>query len=103
MVQLVEIPTNGEIHDNIVAYWLSEKPTRAGDALSFRYRLHWLDTAYAFPTDALAKVVATRMGRCNPRPTPVIMRNVYGQPLVELVKCCGAWAREDTSSRGERE
>ena len=70
MVQLVEIPTDDEIHDNIVAYWLSEKPTRAGDALSFRYRLHWLDTEYAFPTDALAKVVATRMGRCNPPASP---------------------------------
>ena len=26
----------------------------------------------------------------------------YGQPVVELVKCCGVGAREDTSSRGER-
>ena len=63
MVQLVEIPTDDEIHDNICAYWLPEKPTRAGDALSFRYRLHWLDAEPGFPADRLAKVVATRMGR----------------------------------------
>ena len=49
MVQLVEIPTDDEIHDNICAYWLADKPTRAGDALSFRYRLHWLDAEPDFP------------------------------------------------------
>ena len=33
VVQLVEIPTDDEIHDNIGAYWLPEQPARAGDAL----------------------------------------------------------------------
>ncbi len=63
MVQLVELPTDDEIRDNICAYWLAEKPTRAGDGLSFRYRLHWLDAEPGFPVDTIAKVVATRMGR----------------------------------------
>ena len=31
MVQLVEIPTDDEIHDNIGAYWLTDQPTKAGD------------------------------------------------------------------------
>ena len=62
-VQLVEIPTDDEIRDNICAYWLVDKPTRAGDKLSFRYRLHWLDSEPDFPVAWMAKVVATRMGR----------------------------------------
>ena len=35
-VQLVELPTDDEIHDNIVAMWVPEAPTKAGDALALR-------------------------------------------------------------------
>src|SRR6185369_361267 len=41
VIEVVEIPTDSEIHDNIVAYWVPEKPVKAGDALSFNYRLNW--------------------------------------------------------------
>jgi glucans biosynthesis protein len=85
VVQLVEIPTDDEIHDNIVAYWLPERPTHAGDALSFHYRLYWLDTEYGFPTDALAKVVATRMGRGGPRPIPGKPFNPHPKGLTKFV------------------
>ena len=75
MVQLVEVPTDDEIYDNIAAYWLPERPSRAGDALSFRYRLHWLSDEPYFPAAEMAKVVATRMGRGGqpgkPRPRGV--------------------------------
>lgn len=75
MVQLVEIPTDDEIHDNIGAYWLPEQPTRAGDALTYHYRLHWLADQPGFPGAELARVVATRMGRGGqpgkPRPRGV--------------------------------
>jgi periplasmic glucans biosynthesis protein len=40
-VQLVEIPTDSEIHDNIVAYWVPEKPLQAGQNLDIAYRLSW--------------------------------------------------------------
>jgi glucans biosynthesis protein len=40
-VQLVEIPTDDEIHDNLVAYWTPREPVRAGSAWTFDYRLHW--------------------------------------------------------------
>ena len=75
MVQLVEIPTDDEIHDNIAAYWLSDQPTRAGDAASYHYRLHWVKDQPFFPWNELAHVVATRMGRGGqpgkPRPRGV--------------------------------
>ncbi|MCX5514321.1 glucan biosynthesis protein D [Kaistia algarum] len=40
-VTLVEIPTNSEIHDNIVAYWQPKDPMPAGSEYSFAYRLSW--------------------------------------------------------------
>ena len=63
MVQLVEIPTDDEIHDNIGAYWLADRPTKAGDSLTYHYRLHWVAEQPFFPGAELAHVVATRMGR----------------------------------------
>ena len=62
VVELVEIPTDDEIYDNISAFWLPESPPKAGDALGFRYRLSWLASEPGFPAN-LAKVVATRTGR----------------------------------------
>ena len=60
-VQLIEIPTNDEIYDNIVAYWLPQKPVTAGSEWSFQYRLYWLaDEPSSLPP--VARVVATRTG-----------------------------------------
>lgn len=61
-VQLVEIPTDDETHDNIVVYWRPDKEIKSGDSLSFDYRLYWQDTEPNYPK-ALGKVVATRIGR----------------------------------------
>jgi len=59
-VELVEIPTDLEIHDNIVAYWRPAAPIAAGESAQFSYRLRFT----AEPLDAsLARVVATRTGR----------------------------------------
>lgn len=60
-VQLVEIPTDSEIHDNIVAYWVPEAPVEAGQALSFDYRLSWGDGPA--PVRRPAEVIATHVGR----------------------------------------
>jgi glucans biosynthesis protein len=60
-VQLMEIPTDDEIHDNIVAYWVPRAPVRAGSEWPFKYRLHWLADE-PFPSK-LGRVVATRLGR----------------------------------------
>jgi periplasmic glucans biosynthesis protein len=59
-VQLVEIPTADEIHDNIVAYWLPKEPFRAGVSRHMRYKLYW-QLAEPHPP-ALAQAVATRLG-----------------------------------------
>lgn len=59
-VQLVEIPTDDEVHDNIVAYWTPEKPMKAGEQRRYRYRLSWLDDI-PFP-DSLGRATATWTG-----------------------------------------
>lgn len=60
-VQLVEIPTGDEVHDNIVAYWTPKKPVKAGDSLTFAYRTYWQNDE-PHPPANLARVVATRSG-----------------------------------------
>jgi glucans biosynthesis protein len=59
-VQLVEIPTEDEIHDNIVAYWVPKASVRAGDTFAFDYRLHWTANE-PYPVTS-AHVIATRRG-----------------------------------------
>jgi periplasmic glucans biosynthesis protein len=61
-VQLVEIPTDDEIHDNIVVYWRPDASIQSGDSLSFDYRLFWQDSEPFYPT-TIAKVVSTRLGQ----------------------------------------
>lgn len=60
MVQLVEIPSIQEIHDNIVAYWIPEEPIVPGREYRYRYMMHW---ANEVPIDnGLAKVDETYTG-----------------------------------------
>ena len=59
-VMLVEIPTDKEINDNIVAFWRPAAPLLAGQEHQFDYRLHWCATA---PTEGVvAPVSASRTG-----------------------------------------
>ena len=87
-VQLVEIPTDDEIHDNIVAMWVPKEPAEAGNNYRLRYRLHWLaDEPYPSP---LARCVATRLGNGGqpgqPRPKGVhkFVVEFKGAPLEKL-------------------
>lgn len=59
-VQLIEIPSLQEIHDNVVAFWIPKQPVEAGKEYRFRYRLHWTGDV-PIPRD-LAKVTATYSG-----------------------------------------
>jgi periplasmic glucans biosynthesis protein len=61
MVRLVEIPSDLEINDNIVAFWIPEQGGKAGDALEFKYRLSWGDLPPEADSD-LAYIVASRAG-----------------------------------------
>ena len=87
-VQLIEIPTDDEIHDNTVAFWAPKAPAKAGSSYNLRYRLHWTDRE-PYPSP-LAVCVATRLGRGGqpgqPRPAGVqkFMVEFLGGPLQGL-------------------
>jgi glucans biosynthesis protein len=87
-VQLIELPTDDEIHDNIVAMWVPQKSARAGAALTARYRLDW-GADEPFPTP-LARCVATRRGRggqpgrARPPGVEKFMVEFLGGPLTQL-------------------
>ncbi len=40
-IELVEIPTDGEANDNIVAFWRPAEPIRGGQSRSFSYWMNW--------------------------------------------------------------
>jgi glucans biosynthesis protein len=59
-VILVEIPTDSEAHDNIVAFWRPTEALVPGEVYPFTYRLHWCNEV---PVDyQLAKVRRTMVG-----------------------------------------
>jgi glucans biosynthesis protein len=87
-VQLVEIPTDDEINDNIIAYWHPEKLVEAGSRTELRYKLHWLaDEPYPSP---LGRCFATRLGRggetgkTRPQGVRKFAVEFLGGPLAQL-------------------
>lgn len=87
-VQLIEIPTDDEIHDNVLACWVPKAPATAGSSYNLKYRLHWT-AEEPFPSP-LARTIATRIGRGGqpgqPRPQGVrkFMVEFIGKPLESL-------------------
>jgi len=59
-VHLVEIPTDKEIHDNVVAFWRPAQPLAAASEVVLSYRMHW---SWDPPWKSdLAQIVETRVG-----------------------------------------
>jgi periplasmic glucans biosynthesis protein len=60
-LELVEIPTDAEIHDNIVAYWKPANSPGPGSKFPFAYRMYWgneIPVAWVG-----SRVAATRVGK----------------------------------------
>jgi glucans biosynthesis protein len=60
-VRLFEIPTDLEINDNIVAFWIPQDPVLAGEEREYVYRLRWGNLS-PDPDDPRAFVAETRSG-----------------------------------------
>jgi glucans biosynthesis protein len=60
-VELIEIPTAEEIHDNVVAYWKPASAPEPGKPFAFAYRMYWSDDIPVAWSGARA--VSTRVGR----------------------------------------
>lgn len=65
-VELVEIPTDEQIHDNIVAYWVPEAPVQPHKPISFAYLLSVYSHSPHWPPGG--RVIATRTGAAVPGP-----------------------------------
>jgi periplasmic glucans biosynthesis protein len=70
--ELVEIPSDSEANDNIVAYWVPDEPMKAGNSRTYKYRLRSFDDHVAEQQGA--RVIRTRIGwganpaQANPPP-----------------------------------
>lgn len=60
-VVLVEIPTDSEVNDNIVAFWRPDNAWEPGKSYRYKYAIHWGADAPMRPP--LARVETTRAGR----------------------------------------
>ncbi|MEM6324159.1 MAG: glucan biosynthesis protein G [Pseudomonadota bacterium] len=74
-VRLVEIPTDLEIEDNIVAFWAPETAPLADETRHYAYRMHWGALPPA-PEAVLAHVISTRSGVGGPSGVPVSNPNL---------------------------
>lgn len=61
VVQLLEVPTDSEVNDNIIVHWRPRQPLAAGSATTLAYRQHWCWHPPETPPVAIAR--ATRQGR----------------------------------------
>ncbi|MCP8939382.1 glucan biosynthesis protein [Alsobacter sp. SYSU M60028] len=61
LVQLIEIPTDSEINDNVLCYWRPKQALAAGAEVSFAYRQFWCWQPPERPN--LLQVGETRVGR----------------------------------------
>ncbi|TFH85666.1 glucans biosynthesis protein [Billgrantia azerbaijanica] len=62
-VELIEIPSDSETNDNIIAHWIPEQPLAAGESRTYRYRTHTFGAVP--PGQELAHVIRTRQGRAK--------------------------------------
>ena len=60
VVQLVEIPSDSQKYDNMVTFWVPDKPTDAGQQLEYEYRLFFEAEDPARPP--AGKTLSTRIG-----------------------------------------
>lgn len=61
VVQLLEVPTDSEVNDNIICHWRPRQPLPAGSETVVNYRQNWCWQPPESPPVALAR--ATRQGR----------------------------------------
>jgi periplasmic glucans biosynthesis protein len=100
-VVLVEIPSDSEIHDNIVSFWRPRQPVRAGSELRIAYRLTWGTEPEA--ARQVSRVLLSAVGRSDVEaPTPVrrFVVDYSGSPACSSTPCSPPKAQV-TSSAGK--
>jgi glucans biosynthesis protein len=81
-VHLIEIPTSGEIHDNIVAFWRPKDPLKAKGEYRYTFRMHWCNEAPVDP--ALARITAVRSGAGTQQGLRYFVLDLVGSSVKDL-------------------
>lgn len=81
-VQLVEIPSKTDYHDNVVAFWRPSQPIPAQAEDRRSYRLHWCWTPPVTPS--LATAADTRVGAGLEKGARLFVIDFVGGRLAEL-------------------
>lgn len=68
-IELLQLPTPDETHDNVVAYWVPAQLPAPGKPLDFSYEVAWQGDAQAQPPGS--RVLQTRRGMGYTRLTPL--------------------------------
>ncbi len=82
-VELIQIPTDKEIYDNIVAFFVPSKLPEKGEPLSFAYRMVW-HYATESPRPPAGRVVATRASRTKVEGARLFVIDFAGTQLDSL-------------------
>jgi glucans biosynthesis protein len=57
-IEVIEIPTNDELNDNVVAYWVPEAKAKPGEPVALAYTVTWFGESAARPPGG--RVLSTR-------------------------------------------
>lgn len=82
-VHLIEIPSDAEKYDNVVAFWVPEDPALPGKDWRYDYRLHFVEEEFTAPSSG--KVVATRVGRVEGQPGRRRFMVDFTSPILRLM------------------
>lgn len=99
-VELLEIPTDSEYHDNIVAYWQPADGLKTGQEYRYQYRLHWGTGSPFAPKQG--RVMNTASGTALGSDDRVFVIDYSGgQALPKLAEDPGAVRINASTSAGE--
>lgn len=82
IVEFVQIPTDSEVNDNLVAFWRPEQPVSAGASLRFDYTMTWLTPAHH--NSPPGYVTATRISKGNENLQKIFIVDWDGPALQKL-------------------
>ena len=81
-VQLLEIPTKDEVHDNIVAFWRPKQKLLAKSEINYTCRLHWSDLPPV--QTSLARFIGFRAGAGSQANSRLFILDLSGDALKAL-------------------
>jgi glucans biosynthesis protein len=98
-VYLIEIPSDAEKYDNIVAFWVPDQPTGEGKEYTYSYRLHFLLDEFTAPGGG--KVATTRVGASVPDSPNRKFIVEFASPTLKLLSDKAAIEAEVSASAGK--